>query len=245
MDRQHTDEVNPQPGSEAQAQETASQAAKTQPTQPIPQPATAKIPSPPQRNAAPRSNDPFTTLPPWEWGPQQPQEIEELNPFQPADAERRCTHVKKDGTRCKCAPIKGGDVCPAHGGRLPSVKNEAALRLVLLAEPAMQVLYDVMQPCVISVTENAAYCSLHGLNCPDWATKVSAAKAVLDRTGFGPKSTIAIEQPVNDFASMSTADLAAELQDLADEVRLRMASRLAQPQPLLADAEDVKSDTIN
>lgn len=80
--------------------------------------------------------------------------------------------------------------------------------------------------CEMTATNGVAYCKVHGSECPDWATRVNAAKAILDRTGFGPKSTITLEKAPNEFAAMSTEDLAAELQDLADEVRVRMNQRL-------------------
>ena len=43
----------------------------------------------------------------------------------------RCTKIKKDGTRCKNAPIRGASVCsaPGHGGSLPVVKQAAARRV--------------------------------------------------------------------------------------------------------------------
>jgi hypothetical protein len=43
----------------------------------------------------------------------------------------QCTHIKKDGERCKRYSIKGGTVCttPGHGGTLPRVRTAAQFRI--------------------------------------------------------------------------------------------------------------------
>jgi len=63
----------------------------------------------------------------------------------------RCTQIKKDGERCGRWSIRGHTKCLSHGGRLPSVKahaeaavEAARLRLIDLADPAVDVLSDLM-----------------------------------------------------------------------------------------------------
>lgn len=48
--------------------------------------------------------------------------------------ERQCTAKTKRG-RCRKAAIKGGMVCPTHGGSAPQVQRKAAERLADLIDP--------------------------------------------------------------------------------------------------------------
>jgi len=49
---------------------------------------------------------------------------------------RRCTaRSSRTGKPCQQAPINGGTVCVAHGGRAPQVKRKAAERLADLIDP--------------------------------------------------------------------------------------------------------------
>jgi hypothetical protein len=41
------------------------------------------------------------------------------------DESRRCTARNRQGERCKRAAIKGGTVCPMHGGKAPQVRDAA------------------------------------------------------------------------------------------------------------------------
>lgn len=42
----------------------------------------------------------------------------------------RCRGHRGDGSRCKRWAIRGGFVCPSHGGRAPQVRRAAERRLV-------------------------------------------------------------------------------------------------------------------
>lgn len=46
---------------------------------------------------------------------------------------------------CTNAPIKGGTVCPAHGGRIDRVKKNAARRLAAMVEPSLVRLEALIQ----------------------------------------------------------------------------------------------------
>ena len=99
------------------------------------------------------------------------------------DEERQCTATAKStGERCKRAAIKGGEVCPMHGGSAPQVKKKAQDRLDEMAD---------------SVTANVQ-ADIEDLqeeydNTDDPEEKLAIVgemrkllKLVLDRTGHGP-----------------------------------------------------------
>lgn len=45
----------------------------------------------------------------------------------------RCRGHRRDGSRCKRWSIRGGFVCPSHGGRAPQVRRAADRRLLEIA----------------------------------------------------------------------------------------------------------------
>lgn len=93
--------------------------------------------------------------------------------------ERRChATANKTGEQCKRAAIKGGTVCPIHGGSTPKVREKARERLLALVDPALAALQAVL-------TDPKA----------DDSTKVRAALGILDRTGHGPGAKIEIGGP--------------------------------------------------
>lgn len=53
----------------------------------------------------------------------------------------------------------------------------------------------------------------------DYSTAVKAAQIVLDRTGFGPKSTVDVNNTHFDFSEMSVDELASRADKLAFELR--------------------------
>lgn len=53
------------------------------------------------------------------------------------EGERRCRAVKKSGERCKRYAIRGGRVCPYHGGSAPQVRAKANRRLLAMVEPSI------------------------------------------------------------------------------------------------------------
>lgn len=86
------------------------------------------------------------------------------------------------GERCKRWSIRGAMVCQTHGGRLPNVVEHsqavvesARLRLLGLADDAVEVLYDLIQP---------------GTN---EAIRLKAAENVLNRSGIKGAEEVKIE----------------------------------------------------
>lgn len=87
------------------------------------------------------------------------------------DQNRRlCNQTTRAGNPCRAPAIKGATVCNSHGGQLPVVKAKAA-RLLLeeLVEPALVALRDIVQ----DMKQPAS-------------ARVSAARDILDRTGYKP-----------------------------------------------------------
>jgi hypothetical protein len=85
----------------------------------------------------------------------------------------QCVAIKRNGERCKAAPIHGAKVCRAHGGATQHVKRAARERLLELVDPALAELHRVL-------TDATA----------DDAVKVRAALGILDRTGHGPGAKV-------------------------------------------------------
>ncbi len=77
-----------------------------------------------------------------------------------------------------------------HGGGIPAVKQAAKERLLMLLEPALEVLYRA--------TRSAPPCEHCGRSDADRdPTAVRAAGMILDRTGFHPTLTLeAPQEPV-------------------------------------------------
>lgn len=136
----------------------------------------------------------------------------------------RCTATSTtSGERCKRWSIRGTTVCQTHGGRLPSViehsqavVESARLRLMGLADDAVEVLYDLVQPGV-----------------PD-AIRLKAAENVLNRTGIKEALEFKVEVTNNSspsegilktleimrqrsLAAQAEAEAALEAEELVDE----------------------------
>jgi hypothetical protein len=65
----------------------------------------------------------------------------------------------------------------------------AQRRLIGMIDPAMAALLRAIQ------------------ECDEWPTKVRAAIAVLDRAGFGPTSSLRLDDQENDYSSLSSSQL--------------------------------------
>jgi hypothetical protein len=55
----------------------------------------------------------------------------------PIEVTRQCVAHRKNGDRCKRSAIKGGQVCPAHGGSAKQVREAAQRRLLEAADGLM------------------------------------------------------------------------------------------------------------
>lgn len=102
----------------------------------------------------------------------------------PRDSRKCTAHSSRTGEPCKRWAILGGTVCATHGGRSPVVKAAAAERLRLLQDPAIVAIGDALD----AYRDGEA----------DYATRLRAATAVLDRTGLGPTSKQEVELDVKE-----------------------------------------------
>lgn len=81
------------------------------------------------------------------------------------------------GNRCVGYAIKGGRVCNAHGGKLPTIKKNAQRNLAMAANGA---------------AERLIHMALKKRNVPD-QVRLKAICEVLDRAGVTGKTTIEVE----------------------------------------------------
>lgn len=82
--------------------------------------------------------------------------------------ERKCKGTKKNGEPCGKFAIKGGTVCPTHGGSAPQVKAKAAKRLLAMVEPSI-----IRLEALVHQTEHMP-------------TALGAIRTVLERAGTNP-----------------------------------------------------------
>jgi len=67
-----------------------------------------------------------------------------MTPWRGPTGDRRCSaHSSRTGERCRQWAIKGGKVCPAHGGRAPQVAAAARRRVIEQAAAAELARLDV------------------------------------------------------------------------------------------------------
>jgi hypothetical protein len=119
----------------------------------------------------------------------------------------QCTATsKQSGEQCRRAPIAGGTVCVVHGGSAPAAKLAAQRRLIGMIDPAMSALLRAIE------------------ESGEWPTIVRAAIAVLDRAGFGPTTSLRVDDAASDLSSLSSA----ELKERAMEIVKRAAAAEAE-----------------
>src|SRR4030095_996479 len=105
----------------------------------------------------------------------------------------RCTGISRTtGERCKKGSLRGTTVCKSHGAQFPSVQEHAnaivesaRMRLFGMADDAVEVLYDLIQPGVSD------------------AIRLKAAENVLNRSGIKDAIDINVEINHNENPSES------------------------------------------
>jgi hypothetical protein len=134
----------------------------------------------------------------------------------------KCVARKKDGTPCKRSPIKGANVCRAHGGAAPQVQRKAAERIAHASDVAVMKLLALMQD-------------------PDVPKAVQAAVArdLLDRANVSGKTTVELEVPL--WRQVLDGVVATLPTD--GEVAMRaFAEAQPAPDPLVVEAERVGAE---
>lgn len=131
-----------------------------------------------------------------------------------------CVANKRNGKPCNRKAVPGCDVCVMHGGGAPFMRQVAQKRLLSLVEPALAlVLTALNSDCEYSIIGTEVICEIHGAKCPDWKEKLTAARIVLDRAGFGPSAKLTLERPTTNLSDLDKERLADELQQLSEQVR--------------------------
>lgn len=93
------------------------------------------------------------------------------------DIARQCIGVNRITLeRCGTPAMRGQMVCRVHGGGTPMAKLEGRKRLLAMCEPAFGVLEELMREPGV-----------------EDEVKLKASIAVLDRAGFAPKNTLAVQ----------------------------------------------------
>jgi len=113
----------------------------------------------------------------------------------------KCNGTTRKGLPCTRSPIPGGSVCIFHGGAAPLVKAAAKQRLLAMTEPAFAVLMEVME-------EGA-----------EDEVRLKAAIAVLDRAGYGPRSTVVVDHRKEELASLTDAEIAERMKVLLNQMQ--------------------------
>jgi len=115
---------------------------------------------------------------------------------------RQCTAHKKDGERCRRAPIKGGTVCPKHGGRAPQVRAAAQQRLLMATDNLMA---NLLKIATSGESE---------------AVRLRATMDALDRAGLTERTVVEVgvtdrfDALLADIIDLSVVDKTAEVRAL-------------------------------
>lgn len=152
-----------------------------------------------------------------------------------------CGVITSKGTLCRRQAAPGFTRCNLHGAATPGAKQVAANMLAQARVPGIEALHDI----IAQFLENT--CAACGYPTGDNETQrtvIAAAKVVLDRTEFGPHSTVTVQNEKHpddlNLAQMTTdergelAVLVAQLHDLKMRVRARLTLALGEPD---ADAD--------
>jgi len=135
---------------------------------------------------------------------------------------RQCSGTNRSGNQCKRPPVPGGRVCQIHGGATPIAIHAARLRLLALVEPALETLFEAME------------------QTDHWPSAVKAAEILMDRAGFGPRSTLVIEDDRKDLAPLTTDELLARTELIQTRLREAIAKQKSELR-LIPRADDVVS----
>jgi hypothetical protein len=128
-----------------------------------------------------------------------------------------CAFVRKNGLGCGRPVNEDEEYCIVHGASIVRSQEVIQRRLLALQEKCIYVLEEI-------------------LDFADQKTQLAAVVAVMDRTGLGPKSTIAVEKST-DLSHLTFQELNAEL-DRLKQIAQDEAARQA-------PVEYPTTDTVN
>lgn len=142
-------------------------------------------------------------------------ELRELQ--QVVRASGKCGSLQTaDGLPCGRQPKAGYTVCRKHGERAPATIAKAERILAAARIPALNVLLDVVDQWEEDVCDT---CGFPRHSVKETKMFVATAKAILDRAGMGPRSTI-------DINARSTSDQSIDVKGLTDEEKVELRELL-------------------
>lgn len=115
---------------------------------------------------------------------------------------QQCSYKTKGGRQCPRRASEDETFCVMHGANIVRAQETVKRKLIALQEKSVAALEEILQDA-------------------DDKTRLAAVTAILDRTGLGPKSTISLDA-MPELSSMSTEDIAKELDTLAQKAREEM-----------------------
>jgi len=156
-----------------------------------------------------------------------------------------CGTITSKGTPCKRQAAPGFTRCNLHGAATPGAKQVAANMLAQARVPGIEALHDIIAQFLENTCATCGYPSGDNEN---QRTVIAAAKVVLDRTEFGPHSTVTVQNDTHpddlNLAQMTEGErgelavLIAQLSDLKNRVRARLSV-------MLGEEIDDTSATVN
>ena len=134
---------------------------------------------------------------------------------------------KANGDPCGREVRAGFTRCNMHGGATPAAKIKAEQALALARMPAIESLHTILDQFS---SQTCGACGFPKGDAEEKRVVISAARAVLDRTGMGPQSVVELTAQSDgaiDVALLTEEERArllaalAEIKDIKASVRLR------------------------
>ena len=139
-------------------------------------------------------------------------------PRQCEAAVSKDTATRKKGERCPNPPIRGGNVCPAHGAKAGQVKEAAQMRLARLVDPAIDVIAAIIKP------------QRGDKRTTDRKLMVSTAQDVLDRNGLKGKQELHVTGLNVNPADLSD-DMLRQIMALKEQLSQQQGAKKAESEP--------------
>lgn len=138
-----------------------------------------------------------------------------------------CGYIRHNGLPCKRQVKQGFTRCNRHGGNTPIAKAKAEQMLALLRMPAIEALHDILDQYE---SNTCATCGFPTGEFKEKKLVLATCRAILDRTGLGPRSTLEVKQSdgdldmgvLNEAERGEMLSLLAQFKALKERVRLRV-----------------------
>jgi hypothetical protein len=112
-----------------------------------------------------------------------------------------CLFVRRNGKQCARAAVDGGELCTIHGGSLAMAAEQVKRQLLAMTEASLEAIEET-------------------LTCADPKLRADVAFRLLAIAGYGPSSTIKIEELPDDLASLTAEQLAARADKTTQRLRM-------------------------